>query len=808
LFVYLANSLIAGDDTTPYSFVAALKGGPDRLMPKPGEMIVTDWLAEDLALNKGDSITMSYFVMGPLRRLKEARHRFLIASVVPLSDIPFGPSMMPDFPGMSDAGSCRHWETGAPVDLSRIRDKDENYWNQYKGTPKAFVSMEDGARIWQNPYGLVTAIRFNNVHQSIGRDAERLMQFIDPETVGLSWIPVYEEGKQAAKNSVDFGELFLSLSFFLIVASLLLTGLLFGDYLRVRMSDMPLLVSLGFHKKQIIGIFFRESILIALAGTILGICFGILVNEGILMGLNTLWNEAVPSASLHSYIQTNTLVTGGLTGLLLILIILIINIIRRVNKPVTVLFRIQTQWLRLQKSGSRWTWKAGLFILILVLGFTVYLVVTNNTDQSTWFLGLGAMTLFGGWLVIQGWFARNAASGKIHSFSRDWLRNRNLGLFRKRHLVAVLLMALGTFVIVITGANRKTFFGTEESRSSGTGGFLYWGETTHPVLLDLNQPEGKKAFLLEDEPSMTSVQFVQFHLLEGNDASCLNLNQVSSPKILGVPADALDRREAFAFSTLAEGVDAQHPWRELTKQFGPSTYPAFADQTVITWGLMKKVGDTLHYVDESGKPFHLILRGGLQSSVFQGHLLVSDQVFKKRYPSVSGSKVLLVEGDQNLQDAIARSLEARFPDYGIFLTRASQRLADFYSVTNTYLSIFMLMGALGVLIGTIGFGVVIYQNILQRKQELALYIALGFSGTRIYRMMVREFLLVLLCGMGLGILGAFIGLLPSLFSFAYEIPLLFILLMLLILFLHGWLWVVIPVRVAMRQALIPTLKQE
>ena len=40
-----------------------------------------------------------------------------------------------------------------------MRPQDEAYWNQYRTTPKAFVPLEAGQRLWRNRYGAVTSIR-------------------------------------------------------------------------------------------------------------------------------------------------------------------------------------------------------------------------------------------------------------------------------------------------------------------------------------------------------------------------------------------------------------------------------------------------------------------------------------------------------------------------------------------------------------------------------------------------------------------------------------------------------------------------
>ncbi len=44
----------------------------------------------------------------------------------------------------------------------------------------------------------------------------------------------------------------------------------------------------------------------------------------------------------------------------------------------------------------------------------------------------------------------------------------------------------------------------------------------------------------------------------------------------------------------------EDPWQALNQTFDDGTIPAIADQTVIQWGLGKKVGDVLLYQNELG----------------------------------------------------------------------------------------------------------------------------------------------------------------------------------------------------------------
>jgi hypothetical protein len=51
-------------------------------------------------------------------------------------------------PGITEARSIRAWDPPFPLDLRRIRPKDEDYWNRYRATPKAFITMaKEGSTI-------------------------------------------------------------------------------------------------------------------------------------------------------------------------------------------------------------------------------------------------------------------------------------------------------------------------------------------------------------------------------------------------------------------------------------------------------------------------------------------------------------------------------------------------------------------------------------------------------------------------------------------------------------------------------------
>ena len=109
---------------------------------------------------------------------------------------------------------------------------------------------------------------------------------------------------------------------------------------------------------------------------------------------------------------------------------------------------------------------------------------------------------------------------------------------------------------------------------------------------------------------------------------------------------------------------------------------------------------------------NIIIAAGLKSSVFQGYVLIGMDNFRKYFPSVPGSSVFLVDGNSKiLRISIAALLNDRLENYGVKVEKTNDRLASFYEVTNTYLSVFGVFGALGMITGIAGLGFVLLQKL-------------------------------------------------------------------------------------------------
>src|SRR5262249_40127375 len=133
---------------------------------------------------------------------------------------------------------------------------------------------------------------------------------------------------------------------------------------------------------------------------------------------------------------------------------------------------------------------------------------------------------------------------------------------RRRSLATMALLACGSFMIVAVGANRLDAHRDAFQRSSGTGGFALIGESSLPVIHDLNQREGRDFYGLKEE-ALRNVSVVPMRVRDGDDASCLNLNRAQNPRLGGVKPELLQERNAFSFASVAKGVEATQGWALL-----------------------------------------------------------------------------------------------------------------------------------------------------------------------------------------------------------------------------------------------------
>ncbi len=803
VITYFVNRIAAGDRETPYSFAAA--PGPPRVPQNlaDDDVVINDWLARDLDVMPGDAVTLSYYVVDAGSRLEETNATFTVADIVPVADVTAYDRMLtPDIPGLSDVGNCRDWDPGIPIDLARIRDVDEAYWDDYGPTPKIYLSQTAAQRLWRNRFGAATALRFPALQDDPETLVGKLRFHLSARDLGFVVNAAKAEGLASGQHAVDFGGLFIGLSFFLIAAAILLTVLLFSFNIGNREGETGTLRALGFLPQSVSHMLFAEGMILVTAGAALGGLLAVGYNALVLRALQTLWYAAVRTTAFQIHVRPLSVAIGVAVVIFAAAASMLWTIRKQTQSTIRALQQREPDTPP-GRTGFRWSLGLGCSGVIIGVGLAAMAPAGRGWEAMFVFFGAGSLLLLG---LLTLCYAGCVALADSTRWNYRYLFVRWIILRCGRSLTCIALLALGVFLVIAVAANRHGPVRDADDPASGTGGYRIWGQTTLPLAYDLNTERGRTKYGLALD-TMEPVRFTLLRLREGDDASCLNLNRVSHPHLLGVDPSEFDRRGAFTFSQWVDGVDPDHPWRVLEKDLGADVIPVVADAADIAWGLGKSVGDTLTYHDEAGREFRVKLMAGLANSILQGHLIMAESQMIKRFPSQAGSRILLVETSADDELRLQRELTGRLSDFGMACVPARQRLAEFNSVENTYLSIFMMLGGLGLLVGSSGMGIVAARNILERRSQLALLRAVGFRRRHVRRLLFTEHGALAGVGLGIGACTALVAALPAL-STPETVPWSGVALTLLAILIGSLLWIWLAVQLVLRGELLAALRDE
>jgi len=170
--------------------------------------------------------------------------------------------------------------------------------------------------------------------------------------------------------------------------------------------------------------------------------------------------------------------------------------------------------------------------------------------------------------------------------------------------------------------------------------------------------------------------------------------------------------------------------------------------------------------------------------------------------------MLLIDTAEEKSTIVSGILSERLKDFGLEITTARQRLAAFSVVENTYLSIFQLLGSLGLILGSVGIGVVVLRNVLDRRGELAMLRAIGFDRNTLKRMVFYEHVGLLCCGLFVGTAAALVAVSPVLKEPGTETPYLALALTITGIAISGIIWIWMGTSVALSGKVLDALRSE
>ncbi|MEX0641875.1 MAG: ABC transporter permease [Pirellulales bacterium] len=838
---YLANTISVGNGgdlrKIPYSTITGVDStaalGP--LLDEAGkpivladdEIVLNRWAADDLGAEIGDDVTVTFYEPESTHgQLHERRPppKFKLRAIVELEDAdgkPTGaadPQLTPELPGVTDQESIADWDL--PFELvEKIRPQDEEYWDKYRTTPKAFVSLATAKRLWNSRWGTISLMRLAPPQTWNGATSvnHKLVAALKPADVGMNFLPVKELGLLAASGTTPFDALFLGFSMFLIAAAVMLIALLFQLGIQHRAAELGTLAAVGIDRKRITKLLSREGLIVAAIGALVGVAAGVGYAWLMIVGLRTWWLAAISTPFLELYVTPLSLVIGWLIGVVVSWLTIRWSIRRLVRLPTNQLLHGSIAGeLRPPDRGRThlaiWSiLRIAFMLLTIALGYAGSKL--NGEAQAGAFFGSGAVVL----ALLLGEIRHrlrtaHRTTNPNRAFTLPVLSTLNTARNPGRSTLTIGLVAAATFLIVAISAFRL------DTGEGGTGGFALIATSDQPIHYDLNTLEGRlklSAFKVEQSEALEAWRIYSLRVATGEDASCLNMYRPTQPRVFGVPESLIERG----------GFDAvpPNPWPLLHNDLGNGAegkpiVPVVLDASTAIYSLhLNGVGSRFEIRDAADRPVTLEVVGLLKNSVLQGNLLVSEANFLRMFPDTSGYRYFLIEPrpvpsvERNSPAAesvteVATLLETTLASDGFDATTAADQLAGFLAVQNTYLSTFQSLGALGLLLGTIGLAVVQLRSVLERRSELALMRATGFRRSRLVRMVVWENAVLLIGGLAVGCIAAAVALIPQWAPQRASVPWATVAALLgtiaIVGLIAGWL----ATRSALRAPLVPALR--
>ncbi len=835
---YLANSIKAGEQEIPYSLVTAIDEEAFARLSSTGAkgdsgianttdafalppLILNEWAARELGAGVGAEVSLEYYLWQPDGSLLTKSAQFRLASIVPIAGLAADRALVPEYPGITQSENISDWDPPFPVDLARVEKRDEDYWHEYRTTPKAFITLSKGQELWGARFGKLTSLRImpadaQQLSSALETYKNNLRAKLNPGAMGFVVFPARAQGLEASRGATDFGEYFLYFSFFLVVSALMLAALFFKLGVEQRLREIGTLQAIGFPAARIRTLFLKEGLLLSAFGSLLGLVLALVYGKLMMYGLSTFWVGAVGTTSLRLHVSPLSLVIGGAGGILAALLCIALTL-RGLRKASTRSLlhgslkkeKGEEKGVRSKSLFSFFSFTYFPFFLFTLFGLSLILLAALKViGQVAGFFGGGTMLLVA--LLCYQWATLRRGGRSLIAGSGFWpvfrMGLRNASSRPARSILCITLIASAAFIIVAVDAFRKDDRNLARDKKSGSGGYTLLGETDLPVVYDPNTKAGREALNLQDA-ELNGVAFTRFRLRPGDDASCLNLYQPRNPRVLGATEDFIgNNRFAFQDSLARSDEEKANPWLLLNREMEAGVVPVIADANSMTYVLHLKLGEDF-VLQVNGGPIRLRLVAALSDSLFQSELLMSEKNFLRLFPEIEGYSFFLMDAPQQAAD-VSGVLEERLSEFGFDALPTVERLAEYHRVENTYLSTFQMLGGLGLALGTLGLAAVLLRNVLERRRELALLRAVGYNRQHFALMVIGENAFLLFSGLVTGTVCALLAIAPVFFARGGKLPFVSLGLLLLAVIVSGLIASVTATAAVLRSPLIPALRAE
>jgi len=861
------------DADIPYSTVTAadFETFPGRLVDDRGqpvetladdEIALSSWTMRELGAQLGDTITLEYFEPEnahgtPVERVA----RFKLAAIAPLEQKPSAnnaaaippptpfndPDLTPTVPGITDEETIADWEAPFPYDGRRITVRDDAYWDTYRTTPKAFLTLDAGRALWGSRFGDTTSLRITRAPGQVDpwKDGEiavlrrRIAEELDEqdELGPLRILPIRQRAVAASAGTTPFDVLFVGFSMFIIAAALLLVVLTYRLGLQRRAAEIGTLAAIGIRRVRIGGMLASEGAIVALFGGWIGVLGGVCYGWLMIVGLRTLWVGAIITPFLTLRVGEWSLLIGYLAGAGAAVISLLLTLwgLRNVATRRLMAGATTETALAARKPAGWISLLVGAVAALAAIALALLAGGLSPQAQAGAFFGAGSLALLAALALAWRWL-RSAGRRSSLSLSLAGLAFRGAARNPLRSVLTIGLVGAASFLIVAMGAFQLS------PTDQGSGGFPLIAESDAPLFSNPAAPHAAEeyGFSPEVEETLQAATMYPLRLRQGDDASCLNLFRPQQPRVIGVTSQFARHYDdagvtPFAFSghlkiQTAEKSTTPNPWRLLpltetandgrrsrqpnTEPLGgkENPVPVILDQATALYSLQLYGGPGEAFsVADGGGPggvTHYRVVGLLSGSVLQGSLLIGEADFQRLFSDSGGYRYFFIDAPSGKIDEVAAACENALAEYGMDVTTAESRLERLNAVQNTYLQTFQSLGGLGLVLGAFGLAAAQVRSVLERRKELALLRAVGFRRRRLSRMILLETVFLIVAGLAVGTLAALITTVPHYFTRGVSFPAVTLLLLVSTVLAAGLLAGAFAARAAASENILAALRGE
>ena len=607
--------------------------------------------------------------------------------------------------------------------------------------------------------------------------------------------------KGATEGADRLSQVFVLLSFFTIIAGILLIVNIFVMLAEERKGEMGVARALGMRRKNLVQSFVSEGLLYALLSSVVGMFGGLLIAGVILWGFSQVFQGGFGGGLVLTW-TISDLLTGFAIGFLITMATIgiasfrvsklnIVRAIRDIPEPVPhrstrrqiaigavlvalgalgTLVSLARQNLILQDAGPsalaigiavltmRITSPRRVFtaagILMLAWLLSPWKFFSTATADITLFILVGLLLILGGLLIVLFNSEAFLAVATRLFRSRTWrpvVRTAIAYPMNKKFRTGATLASIALVMFTIATmsciqAMVSSSISTASYRESG--GFQLLGSSAIPI------PNWETAFTDYSRTPAGSANIGDQH---GIPQARIRITPAAHPSVqyasslIGVPSSwtpplSLQARaanysdDAAAWAAIQSNADvAILDGSVVPNNFGPN----FGSFSAV-------VGDVFRYTNATGATRTVRVIGILYEQFAQG-LWVSAATVKADVGMEAASLFYFQVKDGVDVTKAGHDLERYFLPYQL-LTLDIQGLIN--QILETTMGVFNLLQAylaLGLIVGIAGLGVITMRNVVERRQETGALRALGFRKSMVLRSFLFELSFIALTGIAMGV---------------------------------------------------------